>query len=107
VRGREEKGDLGWLIAIVPGAFAFVAGTLALTVESMTGTEGPVVAGIYAFAVAVVAGIAAPIALVVTRRRDALMWVIISVCLSALGLLIAAVMLFAAGVHACGPNCWS
>ena len=107
MRGREETGDLGWLIAVAPAAFAVLVGALALTVEQATGTEGPVTVGVYALGIAVPAGIAAPIALVVTRRRDALMWVVISICLSALGLLIAAVMLFAAGVHACGPNCLS
>lgn len=88
MRGREEEGDLGWLIAVMPGAFAVVVGALALAVEKATGTEGPVTAGVYAFGIAVLAGIAAPIALVVTRRRDALMWVVISICISALGLVI-------------------
>jgi hypothetical protein len=105
VRGREETGDLGWLIAIAPATFAVVVGALALAVEEATGTEGPVVAAFYAFGIAVLAGIVAPIALVLTRRRDALMWVVISICLSAVGIVIGGMLLFAAAVHACGPDC--
>ncbi|HWH21010.1 MAG TPA: hypothetical protein VN671_10780 [Solirubrobacterales bacterium] len=108
MRGREEeKDDRGWLIAVAPGAFAVVAGALALAVERATGTEGPVRIGLYAFGLAVLAGIVAPIALVVTRRRDFLMWLLISICVSAVGLLIAFMLLFAAAVHQCGPGCLS
>jgi hypothetical protein len=66
-----------------------------------------VTAGLYAIGIAVLAGIAAPIAIVVTRRRDALMWFVISICLSALGLVIGGMLLFVAVVERCGPNCFS
>ena len=101
MRGHEETGDRGWLIAIAPGAFAFVFEALAWIAAALTGSEVPAWLGLCAYGIAIVAGVGAPIALVITRRRDAVMWAVISICVSVLGLFFGFIFYFQAGIVNC------
>ena len=102
-----SEGGRGWAIAGAPGAFVLLAELLALLVTSLTGSELPVEVGATTLVLGVVAGVVAPVAIVVTRRRDALLWAVVSVCATFVAVLIGALLLFGAAVSACGPNCLS
>ena len=95
------------MIAGVPGAFIVLAEVLALIVTSITGSEVPVEVGATALVLGVIAAVIAPVAIFVTRRRDAFLWAIVSVCGSFLAAGVGAYLLFGAAVSACGSNCLS
>jgi hypothetical protein len=105
VRGREDRGDWGWLIAIVPALFVVLFEGMAWIAVAVTGSERPAGWGTYALGVAVLAGIVAPLALVITRRRDALIWVVVSICVSLVGLFVGALLWFAAILDHCNGVC--
>jgi hypothetical protein len=102
-----SDGGGGWAIAGAPGAFVLLAELLALIATSLTGSEVPLEVGGTALVLGAIAGVLAPVAIVVTRRRDALLWAVVSVCATFLAVAAGALLLFGAAVSACGPNCLS
>lgn len=107
VRGHFGKGERGWLIAVAPAAFGFVFEGLVLIAAKATHSTTPTYIGAYAFGAAVVAAFVAPFAIGLTQQRDAWMWVVISLCVSFLGLGVGFLFWWLAALANCGPNCLS
>ncbi len=89
-----ERGGGGgaWWKAGAPAALVLLAEGLAWIAVAITDSEVPVASTATVFAIAVLAAILMPLAIVVTRRRDALLWGIVSICTSAHGLFLGALL---------------
>jgi hypothetical protein len=84
-------------VVVVEVAFAIFA--------AITDSDGPAEVAATALVIGAVAGIAAPFVLFVTRRRDVLMWSVISVCLTFLALVFGVFVFFDSVVAVCGQGC--
>jgi hypothetical protein len=74
---------------------------------AITNSGGPAEVAATALVIGALAGITAPVVLVVTGRRDALIWSVISVCLTFLALVVGSVILLASDAAVCGHGCLS
>jgi hypothetical protein len=107
VRRDDGQRGGGWLIAIAPGAFAFLVEGLVLIAARATHSTTPTWIGVYAFGIAVVAAFAAPFAIGLSGPRDGWMWGAISVGVSFFGLGIGFYFWFLAALANCGNYCLS
>ena len=107
MRGHARQRTGGWLIAIAPGAFAFLFEGLALIAARKTDSNTPAAIGIYVLIAALVAAVLAPFAIGLSRQRDAFMWAVVSLGASFFGLGIGFYFWLLAALTNCGRPCWS
>jgi hypothetical protein len=107
VRGHARQRTGGWLIAIAPGAFAFLFEGLVLIAARKTNSTTPASIGIYVFIAALVAAVLAPFAIGLSRQRDAFTWAVVSLGASFFGLGIGFYFWLLAAITNCGRPCWN
>ena len=107
MRGHARQRTGGWLIAIAPGAFAFLLEGLVLIAARKTDSTTPASIGIYVFIAALVAAVLAPFAIGLSRQRDAFTWAVVSLGASFFGLGIGLFFWLLAAYANCGRRCWS
>jgi hypothetical protein len=85
-RGR-RPGAVGAL-AFGPAGLVLLVELLALLYAALGGARRPVEAAIYALWAGAIAGLAGPLAIILLRRRDRLVWVVASVAATLVALLL-------------------
>ena len=105
MRGHEENDERVWLIAIAPGAFLVAAEGFAWMMGAIFSSTKPAQLGIPAFGIAILAGVLAPAWIALTRRQNAWMWVVISLCVTLLCLGVGFFLWFFAALVNCNGEC--
>jgi hypothetical protein len=105
--GGGEHERLTWALALAPAASVAVTQAAALIYATLGGRLAPVLACIYALWAGAVAGMLAPVAIVVLRRRGSLICCVVSLAATALALPLGFAIWGAATTIAChgGSDC--
>jgi hypothetical protein len=94
------------LIAVSPALFLLIAEGLLWVLSAATRWEGWIVFGLFGLGGGILAAIIAVPLILVGGTRDRVMWSVVSVCLSALGIFFGLIFWLEALTVGCGNRCF-